>query len=268
MTFLRTPEMQEYIKELPDAVPTDYQCNVNHRDCDAGTDTKERLYIKRAPDGWLFYCHHCGKKGYYRLKDVMHRAMGTAAYEAPTPPASEIVTRLERCHYDVAVTRWPPEARLWWYSYEMEDHDAYAHAVQWVPSYRRLFMKAGGTWVGRSFTDKRRYVSYRQDASPAMFINDLRATKVVIVEDVVSAYKVHKAGFNVLALLGTSISDAEIVAIKHYPSVRIWLDNDVAGMKATTELCRRIWWTTDVATFVYDQPKETPFYKIKEMLSA
>ena len=44
------------------------QRNVNHLNCPAGNDTKERLYIKRTEYGYVGYCHHC--QGSFVMKDA------------------------------------------------------------------------------------------------------------------------------------------------------------------------------------------------------
>ena len=33
---------------------------INHADCEAGEDTRRRLYITMKPDILLGYCHNCG----------------------------------------------------------------------------------------------------------------------------------------------------------------------------------------------------------------
>lgn len=265
--FLRTAEMEEYINEIDGPVPPGAQLNVNHLDCDAGTDTKARLYIKRAPDGWLFYCQHCNKKGYYRLKDFLYRAMEVRPEPSHDKNDKALLSALGE-RYLLPFKHWPPEARLWWQSYELNEAEADALGVQWVPSYCRLFMPAGGTWVGRGFGTSRRYVSYKQSNTVPLFAGYPDAHQLVVVEDIVSAYKVAKAGYNVLALLGTTASNFDIDAMLPYNRIVLWFDSDVAGRKASATLSTKIFWTSNVVSFVYGQPKETPLYKIKEMLSA
>lgn len=263
--FLRTPEMKEYVEDLDEAV-IGYQYNTNHRDCSAGEDVKRRLYIKRAPDGWMFYCHHCGNKGYLRAADKMYRGMPAA--DVKTPTSSAIIDSLSKGLFEEEVKLWSTEARIWWYSYDLNDVDAVRFNVQWDVARGRLFMKAGGTWVGRGFGKGGRYVCYKQTDTPAYFYYSDSHNKIVVVEDVVSAYKVHKAGYNVLALLGTKASDKQLELLYNYKDVIIWLDPDHPGQMGATELFKRINGVSDVMNVLAEQPKEVSYSRIKELLGA
>lgn len=263
--FLRTPEMKEYVEDLDEAV-VGYQYHTNHRDCSAGEDRKKRLYIKRAPDGWMFYCHHCGVKGYLRAADKMYRSvpsLDVSDYRA----VSSITKELEAGEGDSDVSKWPVEARIWWYSYDLNDEDA----KRWCLYYGdRLFMRAGGTWVGRSFASGRnKYVNYKHTGKPAYFYYHDSLTSITVVEDVVSAYKVHKAGYNVLALLGTKASTEELELItRFYEHVNVWLDPDTPGQMGATELFKRVNGLCSVMNVVAPQPKEVSYSRIKELLGA
>jgi hypothetical protein len=264
MTFLRTPEMKEYVEELDEAV-IGYQYHTNHRDCSAGEDVKRRLYIKRAPDGWMFYCHHCGNKGYLRAADKMYRGMPVVH---STSPFSHVVKMLSAGLGVDDVSLWPVEARIWWYSYDLDDADAKRYNVQWSGAFARLFMKAGGTWVGRGFDKGSRYVRYRETDMPAFFFHEGRIHDITVVEDVVSAYKVHKAGYNVLALLGTKASEQQLDLLYNYKHVNIWLDPDTPGQLGACALYKRINGICDVMNVLTEQPKEVSYFRIKELLGA
>ena len=265
MTFLRTLEMKEYVEELDEAV-IGYQYNTNHRDCSAGEDVRKRLYIKRAPDGWMFYCHHCGNKGYLRAADKMYRGMPVAIDDSPK--ISHVVKMLSKGLGVADVSMWPTEARIWWYSYDLNDADALRFNVQWDNTRQRLFMKAGGTWVGRGFGKGGRYVCYKETTDLPYFYYSGILNKIVVVEDVVSAYKVHKAGYNVLALLGTKASDRDLELLYNYEDVIIWLDPDHPGQIGACELYKRINGVSDVMNVLAEQPKEVSYSRIKELLGA
>ena len=265
--FLRTPEMKEYVEDLDEAV-IGYQYNTNHRDCSAGKDVKRRLYIKRAPDGWMFYCHHCGNKGYLRAADKMYRGVAEAFDGIKTPVITDLVGALSKGFYERDVLLWPVEARIWWYSYDLNNEDACIYNAQWDNAHKRLFMQAGGTWVGRGFGKGSKYVCYKQTDMPAFFWHKYRDGGVTVVEDVVSAYKVHKAGYNVLALLGTKASDKHLDLLYKFKRVNVWLDPDTPGQIGATELFKRINGVCDVVNIVAEQPKEVSYSRIKELLGA
>lgn len=64
---------------------------------------------------------------------------------------------------------------------------------------------------------------------------------LIIVEDIMSALRVHMAGYDVVALLGTSLSDENLLTlINSYCSFKIWLDDDGPGIKARQKLIKRI----------------------------
>jgi DNA primase len=60
------------------------------------------------------------------------------------------------------------------------------------------------------------------------------ANTVVIVEDFISAVRVHNAGFNVLCLFGTKIKYGRLKQmISDFNKIILWLDGDEAGQKST-----------------------------------
>jgi DNA primase len=72
-------------------------------------------------------------------------------------------------------------------------------------------------------------------------------TPVVFVEDILSAWRVHWAGFRAAAVLGTSFPSDVLVAALRGSTVAIsWLDPDKAGREAHRKLRR--------AMGLHDQP--------------
>ena len=258
--FLRPPEMMEYVEDLADA-PVEYQYHTNHRDCPAGADSKRRLYVKRAPDGWMFYCHHCNHKGYLRVKDYVYRADELTRPEKVTLSNTfvnelSVGTWLKR--------GWSAEARLWWASYGLTELDATQHNVQFAND--RLCISWFGTWSCRGFNAAPKWLMY-----PSAFTmyhsagDDLK--QVVLVEDVLSAIKIKNAGYSVMPLFGTAINTQHKAICAQHDSVIVWLDDDVAGQKATATAIKEISFNP-VLTVRYKQPKECSYAEIKEYLGA
>ncbi len=257
--FLRTPEMMEYVEDLADA-PVDYQYHTNHRDCPAGSDSKRRLYVKRAPDGWMFYCHHCNNKGYLRVKDYVHRA--DEVTKPPTPyVAHEFAKQLSVGTW--LKRGWSSEARLWWASYGLTDLDARQHHVQFADN--RLCIAWYGTWSCRGFNTTPKWLTYTSATPMSHEVEGRRA--IVLVEDVLSAIKIKNAGYAVLPLFGTSINTQHKAICARYDSVVVWLDDDVAGQKATATAMKEISFNP-VITIRHKQPKECSYAEIKEMIGA
>lgn len=267
MKHLSRVEMQTY-----DFPAVGQQIAVNHEDCPAGVDTKKRLYIKRTPDAVLFYCHHCSQRGYYRTHDVNYRASEVVA----VPDESSHLIRktavdLSHTVGEVDMEKWSIEARLWWLSYGLEQEDATKHQVQWYN--QRLWLNAGGTaWQGRVFRNDGscKYLTLSiTKHMPAMFLADVFNEQLVVVEDLVSAYKLNKAGYNVMCLMGTSLSDVHLAKAITYKSVDVWLDEDAAGMSAARVIMNQLKPLVVAPRMVcFKQPKEATYKQIKELLHA
>lgn len=99
------------------------QIHVNHINCPAGSDTKKRLYLKRAKDGAvvLGYCHHCSTKGVLRLK-------------SNRPIKSLSILRKEIAHEVEQDKTWiPPLTRLNRLTYD--DNENYTHLKGWLTQF-------------------------------------------------------------------------------------------------------------------------------------
>jgi hypothetical protein len=272
MMFLRTGEMK-YYADREDAVSgmtTDKQIHVNHEDCPAGTDTKARLYIKRAPDGVMFYCHHCGSKGYYRLKDRLYRASELIRTEeiAKTSHYGMLLDELSENAYVRPMSEWSPAARLWWASYGFTEDDAKYFGVQFYAE--RLWLYAGNKlFQGRSFGGSPKYYTLG-DKNRVCYFRDSNEPTWVIVEDLLSMYKVYKAGGNAVCLLGTSMSDVvKSFVVANSMKVVLWLDDDTAGWNSATSIYTQLHGLIpDVRTIKDRQPKEHGLDFIKGIIHA
>jgi len=267
--FLRTDEMKRYV-DAHISFMRDNQIHVNHEDCPAGVDTKARLYIKRAPDGVMFYCHHCGSKGYYRLKDRLYRASEIVTIEdaSKEPDYGMLLDELCMLKYVRPMSEWSPAARLWWSSYGFTNADASELCVQFCAE--RLWLKAGDKlYQGRSFVGSSKYLTLGNKNQVCRLRHNLELT-FTIVEDLLSMYKVYKAGGNVICLLGTSMSDfVKSYVAEQATKVVLWLDDDTAGWNATTSIYTQLYGLVrDVRTIKDRQPKEHGLEFIKGIINA
>jgi hypothetical protein len=102
--------------------------------------------------------------------------------------------------------------------------------------------------------------SVRGDAS--WFHKDNKT--LVITEDYLSAYRVHKdTGLSSVALLRTTMSDKTLLQVYdlEFKDIFIWLDPDDAGVKGTTDLYKKLTHflptTTNIAMLgINKEPKE------------
>jgi DNA primase len=90
----------------------------------------------------------------------------------------------------------------------------------------------------------------------------------VIVEDLLSAYKLHYVGYSALCLLGTKLDKGSLPAILlDKPSrVVLWLDDDQAGHEGAMKLFKEL---NPVFKYITSinmlQPKEISLQDLKEM---
>ena len=268
--YLSRDEMQNVLKCI--FLKGKEQVNVNHEECPAGTDTKRRLYVKRVENGtdnsYLFYCHHCGNRGSLKYHGLL-RVEEIAKESTVTTRISavELLDALDRYRHGLFNAElWSLDAKLWWYKYNLNNADAVGYNVQYNDIDNRLWLKvATGLWQGRGFGEaakKMKYYTVGDINSSEVFVRNTRST-VMLVEDVVSAYKCAKAGINVLPLLGTTLRLHHLFLIKEYDRVIIYMDNDTAGQKAAVNIYRELSpYSNDIDVIHDKQPKERPLEEL------
>ena len=275
--YFKRSEMETYLHGL--AIFGSDITHVNHKDCPAGTDTKKRLYIKLTPDAYLFYCHHCQMRGYYRTRDTMHRISDILEPEERIEETGTTNTAMLQSLNDGVgendISKWPIEARLWWLSYELDQNIATQNHVQWFQD--RLWLNAqGNCWQGRLFNWSKKYkpkttykyITIKQNGGIRPEWNVGNYNTLVLVEDIVSAYKIHAAGYNSMCMLGCKVSDKLIPYISKYSDVVVWFDEDDAGFTGSLQAVRQLHALCKVRRVSNKQPKETPFRVIKEIINA
>lgn len=257
-------EMQRIVTSYPEPLPVGKEVRINHAECPMGVDRKRRLYLKNNGDGVMMYCFHCGQKGFLRAPDKIKRADELACI----PHADTLTETLLRGEKDVKVLWaegepnvciWPTEARLWWYSYEMTDTDALTYRVKWSDEAGRLLLYANDTcYQGRGFNVLPKYLTWKWGNDVVHFLTP-EAKRVIVVEDLVSSYKLHKAGCSVVCLMGTKLDDLTTDFIcANFTEALVWLDNDVAGKVGAQAAYTRLHQMIECSTMSIHQPKELP----------
>jgi hypothetical protein len=116
----------------------------------------------------------------------------------------------------------------------------------------------------RTFNGMMKYLTYATQR--IHFLPCDISKPVVIVEDLLSSYKLWLAGYNAIALMGTSVK----VPYSELPllgsNAVLWLDADVAGSKAAMQLVRELDPLYAMRLIQYEQPKELSLDALKEML--
>lgn len=136
----------------------------------------------------------------------------------------------------------PKEGYKWLRKYGLTPDDAATYCFGYSQSYDRLIMPVykGDKlmyWSGRNLhageDGRSKYHNVSADRHGLMFElwNDpehIEGELVILTEDILSAIKVHKAGYNAVSLLGTNIDAAMIGKfLKNNNKVIFWLDPDM-----------------------------------------
>lgn len=269
----------EFVPHAPLAVGE--QVHVNHEGCEAGTDRKKRLYIKRNEGGIIVaYCHHCSKSGVHHEHGKTTRKLSTLRKmygESDFTMYSDNVIFPKDTSFNMY--DWPTEAITWVCKY-ISITQILEHQVGYSANMRRVILPVFDDrdilvfWQARAVfpEDKPKYVSFSNKRKPFMFLRTSPPSKKwVIVEDILSAIVCSEIA-NVVGLLGTSVGKEVLTTLKKegVEDVYIWLDNDTAGWKGKHKAKAAfdlILPPTSVHLVTWEQqPKETPVMTIKELL--
>lgn len=230
----------EYMQYAPDEV--DKQVSVNHEGCDAGLDTKRRLYVKRINSNRVVaFCQHCGKSGVHTssvrsstgagtLSVALHRSTKppTTGTGSSTVPTKRTGTSSKALHDP---SDWPIAAKAWLAKYHID-------TTKWrwfyEPTLGRLcytLRDTEGVSVakvcrGIEHTDPK-YLNFKDDTDcPREFLGTWTDT-LVITEDVVSAQRCVDAGLAAFPLLCTTLKDLDLAHLTGlFKNVILMLDND------------------------------------------
>lgn len=260
------------ISSTPDFehIPDGKQEKHNHVDCDAGEDTKQRLYVKHVDGAILFHCHHCGISGYYRPR------------ERYSPIAENVAEKVELVHTKLAYNeidaeedfnKFRLEGQLWLNQYGFdaqmcEDYGIKEHHNGLVlPVYYKNIM--GLTDVAgyqiRRYNAKPKYTTYTNQ--PYSYLSSAPSLFVIITEDLLSSYKLHAAGYSTVCLLGTSLSPEMCTWMAQtYPRQVLWLDDDKGGHHGALKIIKEFSVLMPELTAIFQkQPKEIDMDELKQL---
>lgn len=191
------------------------------------------VYHKDA--GWEAWCHRCHDRGWVprpteslseRLARIeARRAVESAAQDSIVPPMPAVMD----------IKAWPLPARVWLYkaglsNKDIEDLAIYYHAetdrvvLPFINDGTLVYWQArDANWTRASKRPK--YLNPRKhEAMAGVWFGE--GNVVILHEDYLSAYRVHKAGFHTCCLLGTTLTTAVLARLTKYDEVWTWLDND------------------------------------------
>lgn len=223
--------------------------------------------VSNHPRGMTLYCFRCGEKDFRAHEkaslDYLLNAM--AAEEAQAASQYPTITPL--------TGGVPSEARLWGLRCGLSPEVLESHGFGWNSRMSRVVYphlalgEPDGRWGARAVFKGQvpKYIAARGESLP-WSIGE--SDRVVVVEDVLSAIKVHRAGYAAVAATGTSIDPMKFVST--FPSVRrvdIWLDPDTPGRNAAGKL-RKSLAAFGIETRTIQSGKDPKYYTRAEIRNA
>lgn len=145
---------------------------------------------------------------------------------------------------------WPADARVWMHKAEFNNDDIEDIGAYWNAELSRVVipykdLDGDPSWIARA-VDPQLFPKYLFPAGAVRtggaLVGQGEATYVVLVEDILSAYRVSWAtGYDSLALLGTSLDRNTAASLsRRYERVYVWLDPDAAGRAGAQQTLRRL----------------------------
>jgi hypothetical protein len=245
------------------------QGKYNHADCPNGADNRQRLYIKNVDGAYLWHCHNCGDSGYYRQKETVSRI------KSETKTALGIRTKLAT--YDELTTesdydKFRIEGQLWLGQYGFDKSMCRHFFIKETEDGIVLPVMNHTEVVGyqvRRYNKTPKYLTYSEQRHSYIDNYEEADTRpLVIVEDLLSSYKLRYAGYPTLCLLGTKLHPSAHRIVQKFRSLRVvlWLDDDTAGQVAAKKLFTELSPVAPNMTAIFNhQPKELPLDVLVDM---
>jgi hypothetical protein len=249
----------------------DASVKVNHHTCTAGTDTRNRFGIKRVDGAYLFHCFNCGQSGYYRQQETISRIKLASALVTTDKGVEDI-----RAVYDTSNRKYDEfdlRGQLWLGQYQFDDLMCKTYGIREcndgiiLPIHKTSDVLPQGFQI-RRYDKKPKYLTYRGNAK-AQYIKGNPSKPLVVVEDLLSSYKLNFAQYSTLCLMGTSLSlkTLEELHVDRSNRVVIWLDDDEAGEAGMIKIYRELspLFSGGITSIHMQQPKEIDIDKLMEM---
>ena len=241
MKLKLSTETMDTVRSQASKMARDEQISVNHENCPAGEDTRQRLYIKVTSDGKmaLAHCFNCGGSGGVRLAGRPAR-IPSGSYDMVGDEARQNRCDTDRSLWTNAIPiidspewdSWPEKyfADCWnelagANGFDIRRHQAYS---KWV-----LFPRGDASsptgWEARSASKQitRNILPEYKDDTKLLIYNKDASRTAVVCEDPISAMKVSLAGYAGVALCGTNMTTDDAFKMSLlFDNILVWLDND------------------------------------------
>jgi hypothetical protein len=272
---------QEALNELTSNAP-DYEeideghsAKYNHITCSMGMDTRKRFGIKHVDDAYLWHCFNCGNSGYYRTRETVSRIKLMSGTDKVPATHSTISEKYK--HFSVTeLHKFNIMGQLWLGGYGFTPEMVDTYNIREIST--GIVLPFGGfTEINRGYQLRRydkkpKYITVMPSGmvkshymkSSDMFLGGT----LVVVEDLLSAYKLHYAGYSALCLLGTKLDTGLLptILLDKVDRVVLWLDDDVAGHEGAVKIYKELSPVFKRITSINMlQPKEISVYDLREM---
>jgi hypothetical protein len=245
------------------------QGKYNHVDCPNGVDNRQRLYVKNVDGAYLWHCHNCGDSGYYRQKETVSRIKSATKTALSLRTASPTYNELTaETNYD----KFRVEGQLWLGQYGFDKEACSQFGIRETEDGIVLPVFHYYDIVGyqvRRYNKSPKYLTYSNQHYS--FLDNVKkgfTSPLIIVEDLLSSYKLSYAGYPTLCLLGTKLDFSAHSIVQKFRKLRVvlWLDDDIAGQVAAKKLFTELSPIAPNLTAIFNhQPKELPIDVLVDM---
>lgn len=203
------------------------------------------------------YCFRCKEPLFHELTLTLaeRAALMSSRLQATTEAAASLDLPGEGAERLMHPHDWPAAARVWLYDAGLNDDIIREWGIYWLASMNRVVVPIeqwDGTdaWLARDVSPKPalKYLfpqGMRRNGG-AHFCHSAVYDAIVVVEDVLSAYRISKAGDSAaIALLGTSADNALLLdLVREYREYGVqiltWLDPDQWGQRGARDIATRL----------------------------
>lgn len=211
---------------------------VRHGYCPFCETYRNAFVVTRTERGFLMWCHRCHAKKYVKSKTPslaetlrVVKARATASLHPQQERVPGAVPLPDDFVADI-----PQSGLVWLAMYGVTSAEIQQYRFGYSPSKERLILPVFNDnvlmfWQGRYLgvdSNQPKYLSVRTARADIWFeCGPDDSTKCVLVEDILSALAVARAGYRAVALLGSYVNDALLKKLlREGRQVCVWLDPD------------------------------------------
>lgn len=233
---------------------------VDHSTCQAGVETRKRFGLKRVDDAYLYHCFNCGESGYFRPLETISRMKLMTGVDTKMESKESCIRLYQSAETDY--NKFDIRGQLWLGQYGFGFDLCNKYGIRETNDGIVLPIHSATGLVQdyqvRRYSSFPKYVTHRTSKNAQVLHGSVRKP-VIVVEDLLSSYKLHHAGFTTICLMGTSFTMKTVVNTGLDRSLRLvlWLDDDEAGHAGAAKLFRELSPLFSTVTSInMAQPKE------------